>query len=125
MPPNSWDGLCAAHGQQFISCRRAPAKSARPAIGAVIRKRKLKVSDHLQYFLGFESFRADAPFAANLMMECRKRSSAELFEWMERVIIEKGKKVGMIEQPRSDETVEKDDGESSEEKETDGENDRD
>jgi len=62
----------------------APAKSARVALGALIIKERLGVSDeeaveqirenpYLQYFLGFREFRDEAPFDPSMYVHFRKR----------------------------------------------------
>jgi hypothetical protein len=66
----------------------APAKSVRIALGALIIKERLGLSDeetieqirenpYLQYFLGYESFRCEAPFEASMMVHFRKRLGME------------------------------------------------
>jgi hypothetical protein len=62
----------------------APAKSVRIALGALIIKERLGTSDeetvqqiqenpYLQYFLGFEAYRDEAPFDPSMFVHFRKR----------------------------------------------------
>ena len=57
----------------------SPAKNVRIALGALIIKERLGLSDeetveqvrenpYLQYFLGYESYRSEAPFEASMMV---------------------------------------------------------
>ena len=63
----------------------APAKSLRIALGALIIKEKLQISDrevveqiretpYLQYFIGMEGYEDKEPFDASMMVHFRKRS---------------------------------------------------
>ncbi|QFS50666.1 IS5 family transposase [Nostoc sphaeroides CCNUC1] len=67
----------------------APAKSFRVALGALIIKEKLGISDretveqikenpYLQYFIGMLSYINEAPFDASMLVHFRERISAEL-----------------------------------------------
>jgi transposase, IS5 family len=67
----------------------APAKSFRMALGALIIKEKLGISDretveqikdnpYLQYFIGISSYIHEAPFDASMLVHFRERISAEL-----------------------------------------------
>ena len=69
----------------------APAKSLRVALGALIIKEKLQISDrevveqiretpYLQYFLGFERYDNEPPFDASMMVHFRKRLDGELIQ---------------------------------------------
>ena len=71
-----YQGLSGSHGR--------PLKDARLAIGAVIIKHKLCLSDretvaqiqenpYLQYFVGLPGYQMEAPFAPSLLVEIRKR----------------------------------------------------
>lgn len=76
----------------------APAKSARVALGALIIKERLGVSDeeaveqirenpYLQYFLGFEEFRDEAPFDPSMYVYFRKRFSLEQLNQINEAIV--------------------------------------
>ena len=91
-------------------CRRAiaracqygqgrPAKDARLVISPVIIKLKLCLSDeetvaqiqenpYLQYFAGPSGYQMQAPFAASLLVEVRKRMGQEVFEHFHGAIID-------------------------------------
>ena len=84
-----WDIVEDLYAAQFShSPQGAPAKSARLALGALIIKERLGVSDeeaveqirenpYLQYFLGFHEFRDNAPFDPSMYVHFRKRFSLE------------------------------------------------
>jgi transposase, IS5 family len=67
----------------------APAKSFRMALGALIIKEKLGISDretveqikenpYLQYFIGLSSYSYETPFDASMLVHFRERISADL-----------------------------------------------
>ena len=69
----------------------APAKSFRMALGALIIKEKLQISDrevveqiretpYLQYFIGMEGYKDQEPFNASMMVHFRKRLDGELLK---------------------------------------------
>lgn len=69
----------------------APAKSLRMALGALIIKEKLQISDrevveqirenhYLQYFLGLEKYMDEAPFDPSMMVHFRKRLNGDLIQ---------------------------------------------
>ena len=81
----------------------APAKSVRIALGALIIKEKLKLSDeetveqirenpYLQYFLGYLGYQEEAPFEASMMVYFRKRFSPEEIVWIQELIAKSTKK---------------------------------
>ena len=84
-----WELAESFYAAQFrTSTRGAPAKSARVALGALIIKERLGVSDeeaveqirenpYLQYFLGFHEYRDEAPFDPSMYVHFRKRFSLE------------------------------------------------
>ena len=87
----------------------APAKSARVALGALLIKEKLDITDeetreqvrenpYLQYFLGFEGYRTEAPFDASMMVHFRKRFGADVLrtinEWIHEEMTKNGKDDG-------------------------------
>ncbi len=78
-----WDKIEDMYKGQF-SKTGAPAKSLRVAMGALIIKEKLKLTDeetveqimenpYLQYFIGMEEYRYEQPFDASMMVHFRKR----------------------------------------------------
>lgn len=69
----------------------APAKSFRMALGALIIKEKLQISDeetveqirenpYLQFFTGLEGYRDKVPFDSSLMVHFRKRLDGDLIQ---------------------------------------------
>jgi Transposase domain (DUF772) len=74
----TWRGLCLRQSFQ------EPAKSFRTAIGALIIKERLGLSDretveqirenpYLQYFIGLNSYSNEAPFEASMLVHFRQR----------------------------------------------------
>jgi len=80
-----WDIAEEFYEKQFAqNGQGAPAKPARVALGALIIKERLGVSDeeaveqicenpYLQYFLGFHEFRDEAPFDSSMFVHFRHR----------------------------------------------------
>ena len=80
-----WAAVETAYAQQFSKeDLGSPAKSSRLALGALIVKERLGVTDrelveqiaenpYLQYFLGFTAYQAEAPFHHSLLTTFRKR----------------------------------------------------
>jgi transposase, IS5 family len=94
-----WDELAEGYYQGFSSSQGRPLKDARLAIGAVIIKHKLCLSDretvaqiqenpYLQYFVGLQGYQMAAPFAPSLLVEIRKRMGESMFEAFHGVIID-------------------------------------
>ena len=84
-----WEAFEASYAKQFSAGQGAPAKSFRIALGALLIKEKLGLSDeetvqqvqenpYLQYFLGFHEYLEEAPFDASMMTHFRKRLSPQL-----------------------------------------------
>lgn len=84
-----WDLAESFYSEQFSQNPQGPpAKPAQLALGALIIKERLGVSDeeaveqirenpYLQYFLGFHEFRDQAPFNPSMYVHFRKRFSLE------------------------------------------------
>lgn len=94
-----WDALSEGYCQSLSVRQGRPAKDARLVIAAVIIKHKLCLSDeetvaqiqenpYLQYFAGLSGYQMQAPFAASLLVEIRKRMGQEVFEHFHGAIIE-------------------------------------
>ena len=94
-----WDNLAEGYWQSLSATQGRPSKDARLAIGAVIIKHKLCLSDeetvaqiqenpYLQYFVGLSGYQMKAPFAPSLFVEIRKRMGAQAFEIFHDAIIE-------------------------------------
>jgi hypothetical protein len=78
----------------------APAKPFRMALGALIIKEKLGISDretveqikenpYLQYFIGMSSYSNEAPFDASMLVHFRERISAELVSKVNQEMVKK------------------------------------
>ncbi len=74
-----WTEVEEEYAKNFTILFGAPAKSSRMALGALIIKEKLGISDretveqirknpYLQYFIGLKSYRNEAPFEASMMV---------------------------------------------------------
>jgi IS5 family transposase len=84
-----WAVVETAYAQQFSQeDLGSPAKASRLALGALILKERLGVTDrelveqiaenpYLQYFLGFTAYQAEAPFHHSLLTTFRKRFTHE------------------------------------------------
>ena len=84
-----WDEFEAEYAQQFSPTQGSPAKSFRVALGALIIKERLGMSDeetveqirenpYLQYFLGFDEYTETPPFEASMFVHFRKRLSLSM-----------------------------------------------
>ena len=84
-----WSEFEAEYAQHFTTEMGPPAKSFRLALGALIIKEKLGISDretveqirenpYLQYFIGQSSYSNEAPFDPSLLVHFRQRISVEL-----------------------------------------------
>ncbi len=84
-----WEEIETLYADQFSEGVGAPGKSLRLALGALIIKEKLGLSDretveqirenpYLQYFLGLSEYSDQAPFEASSLVHFRKRFSADI-----------------------------------------------
>lgn len=85
-----WKEIEAEYRKKFtVSNMGAPSKSVRVALGSLIIKEKLQISDrevveqirenpYLQYFIGLEGFKDEEPFSYSLMPMFRARFNGEL-----------------------------------------------
>jgi len=95
-----WDLAESFYSKHFSqSGRGAPAKSARIALGALIIKERLGVSDeeaveqirenpYLQYFLGFHKFSDEPPFDPSMYVHFRKRFTLEELNQINEAIVQ-------------------------------------
>ena len=94
-----WEELEEAYAKQLSERQGAPAKPLRLALGALIIKERLGISDeetveqvkenpYLQYFLGFHEYREKAPFEASMMTHFRKRLTGELIAQVNEKVVE-------------------------------------
>lgn len=109
-----WEKIETAYAEQFSDGIGAPGKSVRMALGALIIKEKLGVSDretveqirenpYLQYFLGLSEYSDKAPFDASSLVHFRKRLNARLLAQVNELIIEQTLQDPRDETPASDE----------------------
>lgn len=84
-----WSEFEEEYASKFDEEMGAPAKSFRMALGALIIKEKLGISDRetveqikenpdLQYFIGMSSYSNEAPFDASMLVHFRERISVNL-----------------------------------------------
>ena len=84
-----WSEVEEEYAKKFTILLGAPAKSSRMALGALIIKEKLGISDretveqirenpYLQYFIGLNSYRNEAPFEASMLVHFRQRLEINL-----------------------------------------------
>lgn len=84
-----WEEFEAAYAEQFSQRMGAPAKPFRMALGSLIIKEFLGISDeetieqlsenpYLQYFVGMSGYCEQAPFDASMMVHFRKRIDMSL-----------------------------------------------
>ncbi|MBD2525403.1 IS5 family transposase [Nostoc sp. FACHB-133] len=84
-----WAEFEEEYSSSFSAEMGAPAKSWRMALGALIIKEKLGISDretveqikenpYLQYFIGMSSYSNETPFDASMLVHFRERISVEL-----------------------------------------------
>ena len=84
-----WLEFESEYAEKFSEKMGAPAKPFRMALGALIIKEKLGISDretveqikenpYLQYFLGMSNYSNEAPFEASMMVYFRERINMDL-----------------------------------------------
>jgi hypothetical protein len=94
-----WETFESSYAAQFSEGRGAPAKSFRMALGALIIKERLGVSDeetveqvrenpYLQYFLGLSEYSNRAPFDASMMTHFRQRLSLEVVNQVNEAVVQ-------------------------------------
>jgi hypothetical protein len=108
-----WAEVEEEYAKKFTVLLGAPAKSSRMALGALIIKEKLGISDresvagdpqrtveqirenpYLQYFIGLKSYRNEAPFEASMLVHFRQRLEMDLINKINSRMCEKnGEKV--------------------------------
>lgn len=97
-----WSEFEALYAENFAAEMGAPAKSFRMALGALIIKEKLGISDretveqirenpYLQYFIGERSYSNKVPFDASLLVHFRTRIKADI---VNKINIEMVRRIG-------------------------------
>ncbi|XWK91764.1 MAG: IS5 family transposase (plasmid) [Phormidium sp.] len=95
-----WREFEAEYAELFSSEMGAPAKTFRMALGALIIKEKLGISDretveqikenpYLQYFIGLSEYSNSAPFDASMLVHFRTRISAKLVNKVNQVMVKR------------------------------------
>ncbi|MGL5134267.1 MAG: IS5 family transposase [Planktothrix sp.] len=95
-----WAEFEAEYAELFSSVMGAPAKTFRMALGALIIKEKLGISDretveqikenpYLQYFIGLSEYRNEAPFDASMLVHFRTRINGNLVNKVNRVMVKR------------------------------------
>jgi hypothetical protein len=95
-----WEEVEGEYAKNFKEEKVAPAKSFRIALGALIIKERLGISDretveqikenpYLQYFIGIESYSSEEPFEASTMVNFRKRIGMELTNKINKEMVKK------------------------------------
>ena len=93
-----WEEYEEEYAKNFTEKKGAPAKSFRMALGALIIKEMLGISDretveqikensYLQYFIGMESYSSEAAFNASTMVHFRKKIGMELINKINKKIV--------------------------------------
>ena len=95
-----WSEFESEYAQNFPTEKGAPAKSFRMALGALIIKEKLLISDretveqsrenpYLQYFIGQSSYSNELPFDPSLLVHFRQIISPNLINNVNERMVEK------------------------------------
>ncbi len=95
-----WSEFEAEYAKTSPSEMRAPVKSFRMALGALIIKEKLEISDretvqqirenpYLQYFIGQSSYSNELPFDPSLLVHFRQQISPNLINKVNERMVEK------------------------------------
>ena len=93
-----WEEYEGDYAKNFTEEKGAPAKSFRMALGALIIKEILGISDretveqikenpYLQYFIGMESYSSKAAFNASMMVHFREKIGMELTNKINKEIV--------------------------------------
>ena len=92
-----WDVIEEKYASLFAKSEGAPAKPVRMALGALIIKETLGLSDeelvkqmtenpYFQYFIGLPEFQKEAPFDPSMMVHFRKRLSGQVMQEINELI---------------------------------------
>ena len=102
-----WSEFESEYAQNFPTEKGAPAKSFRMALGALIIKEKLGISDretveqirenpYLQYFIGQSSYSNELAFDPSLLVHFRQRISPNLINKVNERMVEKMREITPI-----------------------------
>ncbi len=98
-----WSSFEEEYAKNFAAEMGAPALPFRMALGALIIKEKLGISDretveqikenpYLQYFIGRSAYSNEAPFDASLLVKFRERIKAPLVNQINQKLVEEALK---------------------------------
>jgi hypothetical protein len=119
-----WSEFEEEYAKNFSEEMGAPAKSFRIALGALIIKEKLGISDretveqikenpYLQYFIGLSSYQNEAPFEASILVHFRERIGVNLVNQVnKRMVINPGETTSLSDGEKKPEGEEKGEEES-------------
>jgi IS5 family transposase len=102
-----WSEFETEYAENFPTEKGAPAKSFRMALGALIIKEKLGISDretveqlrenpYLQYFIGQSSYSNELPFDPSLLVHFRQRISPNLINKVNERMVEKIRSISPV-----------------------------
>jgi hypothetical protein len=102
-----WSEFETEYAKNFPTEKGAPAKSFRVALGALIIKEKLGISDretveqirenpYLQYFIGQSSYSNELAFDPSLLVHFRQRISPNLINKVNERLVEKMREITPI-----------------------------
>ena len=95
-----WEEVEKRYAKLFSPENGRPALPVRVALGALVIKERLKISDEetvdqirenhdLQYFLGYEAYRDERPFDPSMMVHFRKRLSGSVLKEINEIMAPK------------------------------------
>lgn len=95
-----WEQLEADYANQFNAKKGAPSKPFRMALGALLIKHMLGVSDrevveliaenhYMQYFIGLDAYRDAPPFDPSLLVHFRRRLGEDVVRAAMRILHKK------------------------------------
>lgn len=116
-----WEQIEERYARLFDEDTGAPALSARIAVGSLIIKEKLRLTDeetveqirenpYLQYFLGYEAYRDEPPFDASMMVHFRRRLGEQGMSEINDLVLRQAGVQQQVEQPESEEQRSPDSG---------------
>ncbi len=119
-----WEEFESTYAEQFSEDMGAPAKGFRMALGALIIKEKLGVSDretidqirenpYLQYFLGLHEYSDTPPFDASMLVHFRKRIGLDLVLAVNESVVQAGMPPSPPVSPSPQETASESDDDDS------------
>jgi IS5 family transposase len=99
-----WDEMAKIYMESLCEDDGRPTIDVRLALGALIIKHRLKLSNrevvatiqenvYIQYFVGFTEFQVEAAFDPSLLVSLRERMGAEKFDRMSQLIIRQAQSV--------------------------------